>query len=272
MRPFADFVRERKYLKNVSPRTIEFYWDCQKSVLRFGDFTDEGLKQWIVGSREAGISPASINTRITGINAYLRWCGENYKLPFLKEPERVLPTVAPADVAKLVRHKPHGRCERRIHTLALTLVDTGARIEELLTISRLDVDLDNLLLKLRGKGDRERIVPFSIELRRILFRYIQSHPHQLVFCTRDGGRLMRRNVLRDFKRLCQTSGFPAPRRAIHSLRHTFALNYIRNGGSVFHLQQALGHSTLDMSRRYANLQTDDLQRMQQRVSILNKLR
>jgi predicted house-cleaning NTP pyrophosphatase (Maf/HAM1 superfamily) len=60
MLPFIDFVKERTYLKNVSPRTIEFYWDCQKSVLRFGDFTEEGLKHWIIGSREAGISPASI--------------------------------------------------------------------------------------------------------------------------------------------------------------------------------------------------------------------
>jgi len=70
MRPFIDFVKERTYLKNVSPRTIEFYWDCNKSVLRFGDFTEAGLKRWIIGSREAGISPSSINTRITGINAY----------------------------------------------------------------------------------------------------------------------------------------------------------------------------------------------------------
>src|ERR1035438_6201572 len=63
-------------------RWVEFYWDCHKSVLRFGDFTEEGLKRWIIGSREAGISPASVNTRITGINAYLRWSGMSYKLQF----------------------------------------------------------------------------------------------------------------------------------------------------------------------------------------------
>jgi hypothetical protein len=72
MRPFDDFVKERTYLKNVSPRTIDFYWGCNKSVLRYGDFTEEGLKRWIIGSREAGIAPTSINTRITGINAVTR--------------------------------------------------------------------------------------------------------------------------------------------------------------------------------------------------------
>jgi integrase/recombinase XerD len=240
MRPFIDFVKERTYLKNVSPRTIEFYWDCHKSVLRFGDFTEDGLKRWIVGSREAGIAPVSINTRITGVNAYLRWCGVSYKLQFLKEPERVLPTLGASDLMKLIRYKPHGKYERRVHTLALTLVDTGARIEELLTLPRADVDLDNLLLKLRGKGDKERIVPFSLELRKVLYRFLQSHQHQLVFCTQDGGRLMRRNVLRDYKNLCAASGFAAPRRALHSLRHTFATNYIRNGGSVFHYSRPSG--------------------------------
>jgi integrase/recombinase XerD len=52
------------------------------------------------------------------------------------------------------------------------------------------------------------------------------------------------------------------------MRHTFAINYLRKGGSVFHLQKVLGHSSLDMTRRYANLMTADLQEMHQRVSLL----
>ena len=126
MRPFDDFVKERTYLKNVSPRTIEFYWGCYKSVLRYGDFSEEGLKRWIIGSRGAGNAPTSINTRITGINAYLRWCGVGYKLQFLKEPELVLPTLSDSELKKLVQHKPRSKYERRTHMMALMAVDTGA--------------------------------------------------------------------------------------------------------------------------------------------------
>jgi integrase/recombinase XerD len=75
-------------------------------------------------------------------------------------------------------------------------------------------------------------------------------------------------VLRDVKRLCVRLGFDPPARTLHACRHTFALNYIRRGGSVFHLQKVLGHSSLDMTRRYANLMTEDLSAIHQKVSLL----
>jgi len=53
---------------------------------------------------------------------------------------------------------------------------------------------------------------------------------------------------------------------MHAFRHTFAVNYLHRGGSVFHLQKCLGHSTLEMTRRYGNLMTEDLQAVHQRVS------
>jgi integrase/recombinase XerD len=68
--------------------------------------------------------------------------------------------------------------------------------------------------------------------------------------------------------LCRTLGFEPPARCIHAMRHTFAVNYLRKGGSVFHLQKMLGHSTLEMTRRYANLMTEDLQAIHQKVSLL----
>lgn len=55
---------------------------------------------------------------------------------------------------------------------------------------------------------------------------------------------------------------------LHAFRHTFAVNYLRRGGGVFHLQRVLGHSSLEMTRRYANLMTEDLQAIHQRVSLL----
>jgi integrase/recombinase XerD len=75
-------------------------------------------------------------------------------------------------------------------------------------------------------------------------------------------------MLRDVKLLCKRLGFTPPARTLHAFRHTFAVNYLRRGGSVFYLQKVLGHSSLEMTRRYANLVTEDLQKMHERVSLL----
>jgi site-specific recombinase XerD len=79
----------------------------------------------------------------------------------------------------------------------------------------------------------------------------------------------KRNPLRALKKLCERLGFAPPARTVHAIRHTFAVNYLRRGGSVFHLQKVLGHSTLEMTRRYANLVTADLQAVHERVSLLS---
>jgi integrase/recombinase XerD len=75
-------------------------------------------------------------------------------------------------------------------------------------------------------------------------------------------------MLRTVKNHCDRLGFLPPARTLHAFRHTFAVNYLRRGGSVFHLQKVLGHSTLEMTRRYANLVTADLQAVHERVSLL----
>jgi integrase/recombinase XerD len=152
-------------------------------------------------------------------------------------------------------------------------LDTGCRISEALALRVQDIDLENLLVTLSGKGRKQRIVPFSVELRKAVFRYTASNALSadgLLFATPRGGVLDRRVVCRSIKLMCKQLGFNAPPRALHALRHTFATNYLRRGGSEFRLQKVLGHSTLDMTRRYANLSTADLQAVHERVSLLAK--
>jgi len=112
-----------------------------------------------------------------------------------------------------------------------------------------------------------------LELRRALYRFMKDanrSPEDLLFASRTHTVWGRRNVLRDLKLLCRELGFAPPDRTLHAFRHTFAVNYLRRGGSVFHLQKVLGHSTLEMTRRYANLVTADLQAVHERVSLLSK--
>jgi integrase/recombinase XerD len=98
---------------------------------------------------------------------------------------------------------------------------------------------------------------------------LDHRPLRLLFATRDGNKLGRRVVLRDFKILCRRLGFDPPPRALHALCHTFATNYIRRGGSQFMLMKILGHTTLEMTKKYVNFQTEDLQAVHNGLSLLS---
>jgi site-specific recombinase XerD len=279
---FEQFIRERQILHSVTPATVEWYRRCLK-WLPAESPTQADLKDVMMRLRERNLTEAGCNTVTRCINAYLHWaCGAERKcgagcthprIAKLREPQQVMPTFSEAQVKKLLAWKPKSNGDRRLHLVVLTMLDTGCRVSEALTLRVADVDLDNLLLRLDGKGRKQRLVPISGELRKALYRHIAEHqlePSSLVFATRNGTQWSRRNVLRGVKRVCRGMGFNPPARTVHAFRHTFAVNYLRRGGSVFHLQKTLGHTTLEMSRRYSNLDTSDLQAAHQRISLLSK--
>jgi integrase/recombinase XerD len=280
---FSEFIRERQFLSNVSPSTLEWY----KYSLRWLDTetpSQEDLKSAVLRMREKGLKATGCNSAIRAINTYLHWanagsdvkCGPTCKHPRiaqLKEPQLVLPTFTEQQIRLLVAWKPKNKYQDRLHLVTLFLLDTGCRISEALNLRISEINFENLLVTLDGKGRKQRVVPFSFELRKAMVRYCKESnrtPDHLLFANRAQTKLGRRNVLRDVKLLCKKLGFTPPGRTLHAFRHTFAVNYLRRGGSVFHLQKVLGHSTLEMTRRYANLMTEDLQAVHERVSLLSK--
>src|SRR5258705_12457212 len=123
----------------------------------------------VMQMRDKGLKPTTCNCRLRAINAYLRWSGPPLKAPKLKEEQRVLPMVTPADIQKMMAWRPKGFCAHRLRCLVLTLADTGCRIGEATALRWPDVDFGNLLIRLQGKGRKDRAVPFSFELRRHLW-------------------------------------------------------------------------------------------------------
>ena len=283
MSRFAAFVQERRYLKNVSSSTVSWYTHAFK-WLPSESPSQEELKDTVMRMRAKGLKETGCNAVIRAINSYLHWnsgserkCGagcNHLRISQLKEPQNILPTLTAAQIERIVGWKPRSKnfYQRRLHLLTLLLLDTGCRITEALTLRLRDVDMENLLITLDGKGRKQRMVPFSFVLRKALHRFITDFnrkPDSLLFATRQDTRVSRMTALRGVKLLCEQLGFNPPGRTLHAFRHTFAVNYLRKGGSVFHLQKVLGHSTLEMTRRYANLVTADLQAVHERVSLLS---
>jgi len=160
-------------------------------------------------------------------------------------PVRETVTLSPAEIKRVSAAK-----QPRIRMLMSLVLDTGVRIDEALGLTWKDVDLDNCLLTVVGKGDRQRKIPFSHELRKLLFRYSKGQTARYVFATRSGTRLHHRNVHHAFVQACGKSP--------HKFRHTWATNAVKQGVPLPVIQRILGHASIQTTMRYVHMQTADL--------------
>lgn len=276
-----EFMRHKRFLQGVSENTVYYYSLCFKAWEDIhGDTLPDkkNINEWVIRLRERGTSPNAVDAYARGFNSFLAWLhteghlSEPLKVKRPKLEKKVMKVFTEAELRALVSYKPKEETERLTHTLMLVALDTGARINELLTLARDRVDLDNLLITVTGKGNKERIIPFSVECRKILYKWLRQHKFSLVFCTRHGGKIDYKNATKKFNKLLESAGVPKCDGAWHSLRRCFATNYIRNNGNPLKLQRMLGHSTLKMTNDYVKLVTEDLSEEQQRTSVLNRFR
>lgn len=148
----------------------------------------------------------------------------------------------------------------RDRAIILLLLDTGIRSHELAALRIHQVDLPNRRVKVFGKGAKERSIPFSARTGQTLWRYLSSRPNDSagdpLIITQTGARFTRDRLYHLLESIGQRAGVPQSNP--HRFRHTFAITYLRNGGDPYSLQIMLGHSTMEMVRRYLAIAQADL--------------
>lgn len=174
----------------------------------------------------------------------------------------------------------------RDEALFLLLYDTGIRVSELCGLNLGDVDLAHRRCTVLGKGNKRRTVYFADVTRRALRRLSDEYhdPHdahrgqgdaQPLFCSNagktTGERISRSGVQRLIARLGRDAHVTGVRCSPHTLRHTFAVEFLRQGGQVFALQLLMGHISLTVTRRYVNLAQADLAAQHQLASPADNL-
>ena len=157
----------------------------------------------------------------------------------------------------------------RDRALILVLVDTGLRVSELCNLTLADHSSANGQLTIQhGKGDKPRVVYLGDTARKALWRYLATRPDAAgadpLLATRTNHRMDRTNVRHILARIGERAHVADSHP--HRFRHTFAINFLRNGGNPIELQELLGHSTMETVRIYARLAEVDLQRAQKRAS------
>jgi site-specific recombinase XerD len=213
---------------------------------------------------EGGLSVFTIRKEAKSLLAFGTWLeAEEHPNPLStiivpKQPKVMIEVLTQEDIAKIYatinRNTILGS---RMHAMLTLMLDTGLRISEVGWAQMDDLDLDKRRLKVRGKGSKDRIVPFGSQTVQSLLRYIEGFRAQPrgeirpVFTAVDGYPMVRGGLEQIFQRLRQSSGVPRLRG--HITRHTFAVNYLMGGGDVRTLQMILGHETLEMTMKYLHL-------------------
>lgn len=287
---FKTYIKDRKYLGGLSQETLDSYVDVYKRWIKYiGDEmpTAQNLQDWVIAMSEAGLKPTTINISIRSWNVFLNWMFEMehikklYKLQKVKEPKRKMKAISEEDVEKILKWRPNtkDRMETRLYAMMCILADTGMRIGELLTIKLDGIYWDDFLIFVIGKGSKERFVPMSVELRKILYGFIHKYRKapdhcDLLFCSINGTKLMYHNMYRDFRVLLER--LDIDRRKFdghfHTFRRFFGKNFLREGGNTIYLQQIFGHSNIATTEKYVEVEKEDLRRTHKKTSFLSKVK
>jgi len=283
-----DFISLSR-LQGKTKKTIEWYKYLLSDFFNWfkgniEDLTKEDLYRYFSNLQERGYRPISIDTVWRGLKAFLRYCLKEGCLFYdvtkevrLKKPPKQYPHILTEEqVERLLKaiDKTTPQ-ETRNYAIILTFLDTGIRLSELVNARIKDLDLTHKSLRVRGKGEKDRIVFFGRKLRNTLIEYLEKRkrlaPEDPLFCYSNGLPMKQRHVQTILKRIAKKAGLEGVRVSPHTLRHTFATFFIKNGGDVFSLQQLLGHSSITTCMVYVHMAGRALREVAQRFSPIDNL-
>ncbi len=153
---------------------------------------------------------------------------------------------------RLANFKPQTKGQWRTHTILSLLIDTGMRIDEALESRSKNVDFDQSLITITGKGSKTRSVPISYEMRKRLWNWNKKrgdNPCPYLFPTATYNRMEYHNYRRDLCVILKKLEIDE-RIHPHAFRHYFAITFLRKGGDLFRLSKILGHSDLSSTEIY----------------------
>lgn len=267
-----------KQAQNLSPQTLRFYraklkvfaeFCFSQAITRITQMTPPDIRQFMFHLQDQGHNPGGCHAFFRTLRTFLNWYDFEWEPPGwrnpikkIKPPRLDLTPLDPLSIdiarAMLSVCKKHTYYGDRDTAIILLLMDTGLRAGELLALDIPDLDLlSGSILIRKTKSRRFRTVYFGRKARkalRALLRYLPGHGP--LFCTTTGARLDYSGLRQLIRRRAVKAGVPVPQ--IHAFRRFFALQSLRNGMNIYALQAIMGHSDLQVLRRYIKQTDSDL--------------
>jgi integrase/recombinase XerC len=275
-RAFERFVRHLDRERNVSPHTVRAYRQDLAQFLDYaaaslghavgaGDLDHLLIRSFMGELHRQGISKVSAARKLSSLRTFLRFlCREgllerNPARPLLspKAERRIPPHLSESETAEIVELLPETDSERRAHAIFELLYATGLRCGELVRLDLGDLDPQARLLRVVGKGDRERIVPYGTRAAAALRDYLPARAaarprSDALFVNARGGRLSDRSVRAILQARVRKLAL-ATRVTPHTLRHSFATHLLERGADLRVIQELLGHASLSTTQRYTHV-------------------
>jgi len=277
--PIQEFLKYLEFEKRYSSHTIKSYL---VDLSQFSEFTmgligkfspaemdHKLIRAWLVELVEAGLSPRSVNRKISTLKSffgYLLSNGRIYTNPMLKitspKIDKKLPSFVEKDhinnLLDFWELKDTFRGWRDFLIIEIFYF-TGIRLAELINLKVSDIHFHEMVLKVLGKRNKERLVPFTNALAKDIERYLDIRKNELgefesedyLLVTDAGKKLYPVMVYRTVKSYLQLVT-QVEKRSPHVLRHTFATHMLNNGADLNAIKELLGHSNLSATQIYTH--------------------
>lgn len=280
-RHIIDFERFLKYERNYSVHTIRAYMN---DLTEFEDFlidasTDiEKVNSKIINLYSLNLytknSKSTVSRKLTTLRSFFNFMVRKgnlkqnpAKLIPLPKKEKELPVFLSVDeVFKLIDSiDQEGILSLRDLAIIELLYSSGLRVSELANIKVLDIDHRENFVKVSGKGNKERVVPFGSNAREVILQYLRRRielkpKDDFLFLNNRGSGLTTRSIERIVKKYGLLSGI-SKKISPHALRHTFATHLLGGGADLRSIQELLGHSSLSTTQRYTHTSIEQIMKI-----------
>ncbi|MEL5894612.1 site-specific tyrosine recombinase/integron integrase [Bacteroides sp. GD17] len=280
---FLDYLL---YERNYAESTVKRYQMDILELQKFGEeqieeLTPSGvdaelIREWIIFMMDRGCAPATINRKLSSLRTYYKFLlrrGEVEVDPLQKitGPKKTKPLpvfLREKDMDRLLDDIDFGEgfegC--RDHMIIEMFYATGMRLSELIGLDDEDVDFSTSLIKVTGKRNKQRLIPFDEELKRSMREYVNVRNEAVsvrsdAFFVRENGKRLYPSIVSSLVKRNLSKVVTVKKRSPHVLRHTFATAMLNNGADLGSIKELLGHESLATTEIYTHTTFEELKKV-----------
>ncbi len=258
-------------------RQLEYlaaYMENMTGITNIEEVRSIHIKKFLVGKTEAGRKPQYINDLLKAFKVFFKYCVQEghiqtdpcTRVQNVKQPKVKIRTFNEDEIRKMLNYYSGRKfTDIRNKTMLAMFFDTGMRLNEVLTLKQEQIHDEYILV--HGKGNKERLVPVSPFLAKLLLKYrvvrdsyfhVNTIPQNYVFVSYRGQQLGQQAVANILKEAADAVGVRKDIRVSpHTCRHTFAHMQLKNGLDLYSLSRLMGHENIAITQRYLDGIRDD---------------